>query len=203
MSHRICVALLDDHEIVRRGTAHHLAFDRRFRVVGSHGSADALLEGLHQKGTDVAVVDYALSPDEPSGDSVIERLQQAFPQLGLVVFSARAPQAAINRLLDTGVGGFVSKAAPLQELSDAILRVSQGQRHVPPACRLAADRGTLSRNEREVLRAWLAGRTISEIAIERHRSLKTVSTQKVSALRKLGLRNDVELYAMRHQLEAL
>lgn len=203
LAHRIRVALLDDHEIVRRGTAHHLALDQRFHIVASYGSADALLTGLQQARAHVAVIDYALGPEDLPGDSLVQRLQQGFPALGLLVFSARAPQAAINRMLDAGLGGFVSKAAPLQELSEAILRVSQGLRHVPPACRLAADRGALSRSEREVLRAWLAGQTISEIAEERHRSLKTISTQKVSALRKLGLRNDAELYAMRHQLEAL
>ncbi|KAF1017143.1 MAG: Transcriptional regulatory protein RcsB [Stenotrophomonas maltophilia] len=119
------------------------------------------------------------------------------------MFSARAPMAVVNQLLDRGMAGFVSKAAPLQELSEAIQRVAQGQRHVPAACTLAEDRGELSRSEREVLRAWLGGMTISEIALTRHRSLKTISTQKIAALRKLGLRNDAELYAMRQQLEAL
>ena len=45
----------------------------------------------------------------------------------------------------------------------------------------------------------LSGLTVSEIALRRHRSVKTVSTQKVAALRKLGLRNDVEIYALREQ----
>ncbi|WP_316578664.1 hypothetical protein [Stenotrophomonas maltophilia] len=40
------------------------------------------------------------------------------------------------------------------------------------------------------------------MALRRHRSIKTVSTQKVAALRKLRLRNDAEIYAMRQQLES-
>ena len=43
----------------------------------------------------------------------------------------------------------------------------------------------------------LQGLTVSEIALRRHRSIKTVSTQKVAVLRKLGLRSDVEIYAAR------
>jgi len=50
-----------------------------------------------------------------------------------------------------------------------------------------------------VLDLLLSGLTVSEIALRRHRSVKTVSTQKVAALRKLGLRNDVEIYALREQ----
>jgi DNA-binding CsgD family transcriptional regulator len=39
--------------------------------------------------------------------------------------------------------------------------------------------------------------SISEIAIKYNRSRKTISGQKQSALRKLGLKNDVELF--KHQ----
>ncbi|WP_312573978.1 helix-turn-helix domain-containing protein, partial [Staphylococcus saprophyticus] len=88
-----------------------------------------------------------------------------------------------------------SKAEPLPLLSEAIVRVSLGLDRLPPDCRNPADSEDLSRNEREVLHLLLAGLTVSEIAQQRHRSIKTVSTQKKAALRKLGLRNDAEIYA--------
>ena len=72
---------------------------------------------------------------------------------------------------------------------------------VPPDVRLAGDRGELSRNEREVLGLLPQGLTVSEIALRRHRSIKTVSTQKVAVLRKLGLRSD-EIYALRERMES-
>jgi len=97
----------------------------------------------------------------------------------------------------------VDKSEPLTELAEAVVRVSQGLYRVPAACRQRPGQEPLSRNEREVLRLLLAGLTVSEIAQRRHRSVKTVSTQKVAALRKLGLRNDAEIYSLRRQLEAL
>ncbi|MCF5092002.1 hypothetical protein GIW57_17750 [Stenotrophomonas sp. PA-6-5C] len=81
--------------------------------------------------------------------------------------------------------------------------IAQGLCRIPPSCKLLTPCDTLSRNEREVIRLVLDGLTVSEIALHRHRSVKTVSTQKVAALRKLGLRNDAEIFAMRQQLEAL
>lgn len=57
----------------------------------------------------------------------------------------------------------------------------------------------LTEREAEVLRLFVSGRTISEIAAQRGRSVKTVSHQKISAMGKLGLRNDPELYAYAHQ----
>ena len=48
-----------------------------------------------------------------------------------------------------------------------------------------------------------SGLTVSEIALHRHRSIKTVSTQKQAAFRKLGLRSDRDLFTLRPQLAPL
>jgi RNA polymerase sigma factor (sigma-70 family) len=60
---------------------------------------------------------------------------------------------------------------------------------------------SLSPREHEVLRCYLAGMSVSDIAAKFARSSKTISTQKQSALRKLGIRNDAELFASRKLLE--
>ncbi|KAF1017142.1 MAG: hypothetical protein GAK31_00401 [Stenotrophomonas maltophilia] len=73
------IALLDDHEIMRRGTGHHLSFDRRLQVVANCSTAECLLARLQQTPADVAVIDYALGLDDLPGESVVERLQQAHP----------------------------------------------------------------------------------------------------------------------------
>lgn len=61
---------------------------------------------------------------------------------------------------------------------------------------LSAGRATtLSPREFEVIRLFAAGHSVSSIATILSRSSKTVSTQKVSAMRKLGTRSDQELIA--------
>jgi DNA-binding CsgD family transcriptional regulator len=60
---------------------------------------------------------------------------------------------------------------------------------------------SLSPREHEVLRCYLAGMSVSDIAAKFARSSKTISTQKQSALRKLGIRSDAELFASRKLLE--
>ncbi|WP_331458405.1 LuxR C-terminal-related transcriptional regulator [Burkholderia latens] len=44
---------------------------------------------------------------------------------------------------------------------------------------------------------------VSDIASKFYRSPKTISSQKRSAFRKLGIRNDAELFASRRLLEKL
>ncbi|MGG2100780.1 response regulator [Stenotrophomonas sp. NRRL B-14846] len=198
---RLRLALLDDHEVVRRGTALHLSGDLRFDIIASHGCSDDLLCSLQATHVDVAIIDLTLAGGDLGGIELVARLCRDFPRTPLLAFATLSPTTNLNSLIDAGLSGFVSKAEPLPALSDAIVRVSQGLTLVPPDVRLAGDRGELSRNEREVLGLLLEGLTVSEIALRRHRSIKTVSTQKVAVLRKLGLRSDVEIYALRERLE--
>jgi two-component system capsular synthesis response regulator RcsB len=46
----------------------------------------------------------------------------------------------------------------------------------------------------EVLRLYLTGRTVTEIATTLCRSVKTISRQKNCAMQKLGVTNDRELF---------
>jgi len=181
---RLRLALLDDHEVVRRGTALHLSGDLRFDIVASHGCSGALIDSLHRLPVDVAIIDLTLARGDLGGIELVTLLCREFPRTPMLAFATLSPTTNLNSLIDAGLGGFVSKAEPLAALSDAIVRVFQGLIRIPPDVRLAGDRG------------------VSEIALRRHRSIKTVSTQKVAVLRKLGLRSDVEIYALRERLES-
>ncbi|TFZ45253.1 response regulator transcription factor [Stenotrophomonas maltophilia] len=194
---RLRLALLDDHEVVRRGIALHLTRDRRFSIAASHSLSEDFITTLHRLPVDVAIIDLALSPGDRGSEALIPLLRSTFPRIPLLAFATLSPATNLSHLINAGLSGIVGKAEPLPMLSDAIVRVHQGLNRLPPGCILPADCNVLSRNEREVLELVLAGLTVSEIALRRHRSVKTVSTQKVSALRKLGVRNDAEIYAMR------
>lgn len=61
----------------------------------------------------------------------------------------------------------------------------------------------LSVKEREVIRCFLDGLTVSDIAQKFGRSAKTISTQKSMAFRKLGVTSDNELFKLKHMLEEL
>ncbi|EKT4091056.1 MULTISPECIES: response regulator transcription factor [Stenotrophomonas] len=199
---RLRLALLDDHEVVRRGTGLHLSQDARFRIIASHGHSDAFIQTLQKTRVDVAIIDLTLARDDRSSAELIPLLRSAFPRTPLLAFATLSPATHLHHLLEAGISGIVSKAEPLPMLSEAIIRVSQGLERLPPDRTIPADCGELSRNEREVLNLLLAGLTVSEIALHRHRSVKTVSTQKIAVLRKLGLRNDAEIYAMRRPQDA-
>lgn len=52
----------------------------------------------------------------------------------------------------------------------------------------------LTAKEKDVIGLLLAGHSVKAISIMRNRSLKTVSSQKQNAYKKLGVRNDIGLF---------
>ncbi|WP_411850979.1 response regulator [Stenotrophomonas sp. LGBM10] len=194
------IALLDDHEVVRHGTRIHLSNDWRFNVVGSHGHSSALLATLASQPVDIAIVDYALSANDIEGLALVRQIRQRHPRLGVLMFSAHVNRVIISSAMHAGANGVVTKNDRLDELARAIVQVAQGETYIPPEYGAEPDESHLSNAEREVLQLCMTGMTVSEIARKRHRSIKTISTQKQAAFRKLGLRSDGDLFTLRHQL---
>ena len=123
---RLRLALLDDHEVVRRGTALHLSGDLRFDIVASHGCSSDLIHSLRCTPVDVAIIDLTLARGDLCSIELVSLLCRDFPRTSLLAFATLSPTTNLNSLIHAGLHGFVSKAEPLSALSDAIVRVSQG-----------------------------------------------------------------------------
>jgi two-component system invasion response regulator UvrY len=61
---------------------------------------------------------------------------------------------------------------------------------------------TLSNREYQVMLMLASGKTVKEIANDLSLSVKTISTNRVRALRKMGMKNNAEItyYAIKHRL---
>ena len=61
----------------------------------------------------------------------------------------------------------------------------------------------LSKRESEIVRLFRRGYKVTEIAEKLHRSKKTISAQKLAAMRKLGITRDADLIRYRETVEGL
>jgi len=214
------VALLDDHPIISVGVAAMLSREQDFEVVGTYDNSRALIEGLATRPADVLVIDYALGREDIDGATLIRTLTDRFADARLIVYSAHYEPAAVASALRSGARGYVGKAQSPDQLAVAIRAVANGDLFVDADMSLklldtttafrksnmdlAAGpigevegfvRGAkLSQREREVLRCFLNGMSVGEIAKKFDRSVKTISTQKFTAYRKLGVSSDNELF---------
>lgn len=216
----IRIALLDDHEVVRHGLGARLREELGLQVVGVYATTNALMSALQSITADVLLIDYVLGADQLDGINLIRALRLRHPQCKILMSSSYHNTDTVLMAMRAGAHGFVGKEQNLAELVVAIrcvfadkfylcdrmvalistrwmsIQQSSAGHELHTENRLS----TLSPRESEVIRCYLAGLTVTQISQKFSRSIKTISGQKQSAFRKLGVRNDVDFFKLQHRL---
>ncbi len=185
----IRVAIIDDHPVVRDGTAALLAIEPDLVVVGvaaSIGEASALLDRTE---VDVLLLDIRLG--QGSGfDLLASSIEESDRPAIVVVTAYDYPQYA-EAALRLGASGLVLKTAPMSELIDAIRRAAAGG--------LAFERrpgGSVARltpRELDVVRLVAEGGSNDEIAHALGIGSKTVETHLGRLFERYDIASRTEL----------
>ena len=226
----IQVVILDDHAVVQHGLATYLTEKADIEVAAGFAKSRDLIRWLEAHHADVVLLDYTLGPGEIDGLNLVKLIDTRFPKCRILMMSSSDTPATVNMTMRAGALGFFGKSEDLGALAHAIRVVANGrpyisaklaarmelratpERHVTetktprPDVALAGDAASasnlrLSPREHEVLRCFLAGMSVSDIAAKFSRSPKTISAQKQSAFRKLGICSNAELFASRKLIE--
>jgi two-component system response regulator DesR len=112
----------------------------------------------------------------------------------VLVLTTFARPGYLRRALDAEVAGYVLKAAPIDELVQAIRTIHAGGRVVAPELAVLtwASSVTLTDRERDVLRLVERGLPNDEIAAALHLAKGTVRNYLSDAMGKLGARTRTE-----------
>lgn len=185
---RIRVAVVDDHPVVREGTAALLAAQRGFEVVGTAGDLAGARELIARGDADVVLLDIRLG--EATGLALLH--EGAGSGLAIVVVTAYDYPQYVQNALDNGAAGFVLKTAPLADLVEAIHRAADGGRAFASGPRP----GPVARpsvRELEVVRLVADGRSNDEIAGALGIATKTVETHMSRLFDRFGIASRTEL----------
>lgn len=222
----IRIMLLDDHPYILHGLKACLSEHADIQILGTFVSSQELLAALHLHSADLVLLDYSLGPNEVDGLNMIRSLKVRFPSVRLLVISAMHNPSTVSMVMRCGVDGFIGKEVDPDQLSIAIHQVASGKQYLTETMKeliyenetvidnqpisQVNDTSTveklvqisvLTAREYEVLRCCLDGMSVTKIAEKFSRSVKTISTQKQSAFKKLGIQSDHELYKIRDQLQ--
>ncbi|GAB3629795.1 Transcriptional regulatory protein RcsB [Pandoraea terrae] len=200
------ILIADDHPIVAQTLREMLSPDPGFHVYPPVVDSTDLFKALETQSVDVLITDYTM-PGGVFGDGLgmVKRVRRLYPDIKIIVFTAMEQPAIIHALNDSGVLGVLTKCDDVREITVAVERVRRGMRYLggraeqildDQARRKPQSRRPLSPKEMEVLRMYLCGHNVSEIAETLRRSAKTINNQKRMAMAKLGCRNDMELFQL-------
>lgn len=201
----------DDHAVVRAGLKQILAETGDLRVTAEAGSGGEALRLAACGHFDLVLLDISM-PDM-HGIEVLKRLRRDNSDLPVLMLSMHPEGQYAIRALKAGAKGYLTKESVPAELVAAIRKVISGGRYISEslaerlACHLGEEKETiphqlLSDREYQVMLMIAGGKTVSEIADEMALSVKTISTNRSRALRKMGMRHNAEFtyYAVREGL---
>ena len=201
------VVIADDHPIVLVGVRELIERNERFRVVGEAVCSSALISLLESTRVDLVITDFNMPGDSPYGDGLklVEYLTRHFPRVRVLVLTMISNPLILTRLQELGVLAVIQKHQLHDEIQAALKAIARGNpiRNSGPAPTSVIESGAdlherftrLSPKEHEILRLFVGGQSVNEIARNLNRSAKTISTQKVAAMRKLEVSSDRDLLA--------
>lgn len=206
---RILVA--DDHHIVRSGI--RLLLDRQpgLEVVAEAADGIEAVEQALATRPDLCIVDVAMP--KLTGLQATREIRRQLPAVRVLVLSMHDDERYLFEALKAGASGYVLKGEADQDLIAAIRAVGRGDAFLTTVAERSIIRGwmedgsrgprtALTPREEEVVKLIAEAHTNAEIAQLLHLSEKTVESHRANLLRKLGMRDRVQLvrYAIRRGL---
>lgn len=201
------ILIADDHPAITLAVRSQLRNQTGWEVCADVHSSAELLQAVRAFRPDIVVTDYHMPCSNASdGIRLLASLRRHFPALGVVVLTMITNPLVLRAILNAGAHGLLLKDSQLDELVTAIIRVERGLRFIGDSAARVLDQSAahyapgragalcLSIRESEVMRLYLSGNSITGIAGQLSRSVKTISRQKNSAMRKLGASNERELF---------
>jgi len=197
----IRVLLVDDHEVVRGGYRRLFDSTEDIEVIAEATSGEEAYSFYLDYAPSVVVMD--ISMPGIGGLDASRRILARDSQARILVFSVHENEVFLNRALDQGVLGYISKRSASRVMVEAVRQVAAGEPFIGQEMmpflvkrKASADSqliGALSPREFEVFRLRAEGKSVTEIATLLNVSPKTVGHHNTSVKQKLGLANSSEL----------
>ena len=211
----IRVLIVDDHVLVRKGTAALLETEDSIEVVGEASDGQEAVEKVGRLQPDVVLMDLVMP--RMDGIEATRRITESQPDVRILVLTSFASDDRIFPALKAGALGYLLKDAEPEELVRAIREVHHGRSTLNPSIarkvleQLSHPSGrpntseALTEREVEIIGLIAKGMSNREMADKLVISVATVRAHVSNILGKLQLtsRTQAALYALREGLASL
>ncbi|MBT8231119.1 MAG: response regulator transcription factor [Saprospiraceae bacterium] len=189
-------------------------------VVGEENTAEGLLLFLHKNlQTNLIIMDLNL-PDE-DGLELIPKIRKQFRDVKILVLTSYGDYKFVGQALKSGADGYILKSNETEDLLKGLEEVLSGNTYLAPGLHITPPNGKrllgnkksnyedrfvikqkLTTREHEVLELITQAKNNKEIAKELFISDQTVGVHRKNIMRKLGVRNTINLikFALENQL---
>jgi len=204
------VVIADDHGIVRSGIRLLLERQEDLEVIAEAADGIEARDTVVRERPDLAILDVKMPG--LTGLQATREIKAQAPDTNVLILSMHDDERYLFEALKAGASGYVLKSQADTDLLDAIRSIERGEPFLSPGTQQTLIRDLLERGEpdgsgltpreEEIVKLVAEANTTREIAELLHLSEKTVENHRANAMKKLGMRDRVELvrYAIRQGL---
>jgi DNA-binding NarL/FixJ family response regulator len=177
-----------------------------FRYAGETDSVDDFLKILPATSVNILLLDVESCADCPDFCSF---MRADYPEVKIILHTNGLHPGQIERMIKEGVKGFVSKHASVNDLSEALYTITEGEMFICPVLRrgflnfdafledkrikLIPVKAGFTCREEEVLQLIAKGYASKNIAVRLSIGVKTVETHRKNIMVKAGVKNTAAL----------
>ncbi len=205
------ILIADDHGIVRSGIRLLLERQSDLEVIAEASDGVEAIELALRARPDLCILDVGMP--RMTGLQAAREIRAQMPNMRVLMLSMYDDEHYVFEALKVGASGYVLKREADQDLVGAVRAVERGEAFLTNAAERSiirqwmADGASgptipLTPREEEVVKLIAEAHTNVQIAEILHLSEKTIESHRANVLRKLGMRDRVELvrYAIRRGL---
>ena len=207
----IRVLLVDDHEVVRSGYRRLLESEANIQVCAEASDGEEAYRKFVELNPDVVVMD--LSMEGMSGLEASRKIITRDPAARILIFSVHENELYLNKTLDAGVKGYISKRSAASVMIEAVLHIAKGELYIGQemmpflvarnSSKASNSVGDLTTRQFEIFRMLAEGKSVNEISEILNLSPKTVGHHYTQIKTKLNAENMADLARIAVRLELI
>lgn len=124
----IRIMLIDDHKIVRESWKILLENNPRFNVVSDSDNGNTVLDDIKEFTPEIILVDINMSPI--NGFTLTENILKTNPAIKIIGLSVNNQPKYAIKMLHIGAKGYLTKTSSLEEITNGILQVHDGEIYI-------------------------------------------------------------------------
>lgn len=213
---QISIVLVDDHAIVRDGIKYLLENEENLVVIGEGSNGLEAITLVEEMQPDLLIIDVRMP--EMNGIEALKIINKKPTKTKSIVLSMHDSEEYILESIEVKAMGYLLKDASKAEILKAIYTVYNGEKYFSGDISNVivnnllkktnypitdsintngsdefTDTHSLTKKEIEILHLILLGRTNKEISEELNKSKRTIETHRFNLMKKLNVKNLIEL----------
>jgi len=204
------IVLVDDHVLVRDGIKALLEEEEGVSVIGEASDGFDALELLKHQQPDLLIVDIKMP--KMNGIELVRAVKKNYTQIKTLMLSMHNSEEYVLNSIEAGADGYLLKGANKLEFLKALHAVASGSKYFSgdissiivnnltksksknTVLKKADDNPfQLTKREKQILKLILKGKSNREIASELEVSKRTTEVHRFNLMKKLEVKNLMEL----------